>query len=397
MNRCAMTTLLASSLLFAAPAFAQDDAAPAAEAEDLGAENDDAGDATDEEAPAEEAPADADAGEPSGLPDADVVILAGDERLSGKLIQIKDGNLILESATLGKQTIPLEKVVEFKTASAHDVVFANGDKVTGTIVLDADGVTVTPPAGEADRRERSALTGVNPDPEKTELDYWSALATVGANMTFGNTRSRSAAWLMSVARDDGFTRFWLQYTGAYGADRGVEDTKNHRGDGKFDIYITDRFYATPAVGHVLYDKFSNIDLRWRYGLGAGYYLFKEEKINWNVEGAFSYGVTDFRSVQAGERDKRYETFCRVGTNLTYTRIDGLTFAVAHETYIGTKNIKDSTHRTIGSIGYVIIDGVSVSLTAIYDRMENPVRDADGDLPKRDDLSLILGLSVGLGG
>ena len=380
-----LTTLFALTIVFSAlgigPSVAQDAAAPES------ADEAPADEAPADEAPADEAPAEA-------RPARDMLRLTTGETLQGEVVQLKDGKLKFKSESLAEQEIPLEKVASLRTAKPVPVLLGE-DTVTGHVDIDGDAVRVSP-AGEASRTvTRGELTTINPDPEKTELDYWSFHGTLGATLTFGNTRNRTGGVVAILKREDDWTRAKLGYSAIYGESAGVETAKSHRGDGQFDIKITDRFYATPFVGHAFYDKFQNIELRYQVGVGAGYEILKEENMSWNGEVGFAYGYRKLRTPGPGDDERIYTTSARVATTFHWDMSGDLAFDLFYEAYIGTKDIEDTTHRTVGQVSLKLIKGLAFTAAAIYDRVERVGRGPDGSRLKRDDLKLILGLSLAL--
>lgn len=387
--------ILAVALLFAAtPALAQDEPLPPAEAppED-GAEFEEPGDADPlaEELPGEPEPAP----EPAPEPGKAKMVLETGETLLGELLQISDGKVKFKSEQLGELTIPFEKIARLRSAKSHKVILETGEIIEGRVEIDGGDVKVVRAGSDEVVSTRSDLSGVNPDPEKTELDYWKFSATVGVTLTYGNARSQNAGALALLSREDDWTKGSVGYTAAYGQNSDGENAKSHRLDGQVDLKITDMFYLTPFVGNGLYDKFQNIHFRYRVGGGAGYYFFKSDVLSWNVEGGFSYGETEFRRVTPPTKKMQYDTSVRAATGFLWAINEMVALNLSWETYVGTKYVRDTVHHGVANLSFKLAQGVALSIAAIYDRNEHPIRDSTGHRPSENDLKLILGLSVAM--
>jgi hypothetical protein len=361
---------LALSLLLVTPAAAQDEPAPPAET------------------PVEPAPAAED------LTAAKLVLKNG-ETLVGEVVQLKGGKLKFKSQKAGDIEVNIADVESVQSAKAHKVVLVAGETLEGKVALDGTKVVVTPLGEEPIEAGREDLGSINPDPPKTEWDRWDFTATAGMTLTWGNTRSQTAAAFAQISREDDWTRVVVAYTGAYGQNRLGENAKTNRGDGKFDLKINEMFFVTPFVGHVVYDKFQNIELRYQLGAGGGVNVVKTDWIEWTVETAFSYGKTKFRRVQPGAEERIYTTSLRVATNLKLKLTDSVHFSLAWESYIGTKDIEDTVHHGVANLSVKLYKSLALSLAGIYDRQESPQRDANGRLPRENDFKLIAGLTLTL--
>ncbi|MCA8926354.1 MAG: DUF481 domain-containing protein [Planctomycetes bacterium] len=329
-------------------------------------------------------------------------VLTTGETLQGELIQIKGGTVKLKSDQLGTQEVPLDKIRMLSTDKAHKVKMPGGGIVEGTVRIRSGMVTVTPTDGSAATSfPVGDLGAVNPDPEKTELDYWSFVGTVGGTATYGNTRTRTLFVLLNLAREDEYTRSRIGFTSVYGIDAtrggGGENAKSSRLDFQVDYKINERIYLIPAVGHVLYDKFQNIERRGSIGSGAGYNILIEDDLKWSAEAGFSYTETRLRRTPPNRGPatniRNTSTAARVATNFHWAMSDRVSFDLFWESFLGTKRIKDTFHRSTFNLGYKLFGGLALGLGGIYDRVETPGRSNSGRRVKRDDFKLTVTLTL----
>lgn len=327
-------------------------------------------------------------------PGRDVLHLSTGERLEGQFVQLDAGTYHFKSDALDAMKVPSAKVTEFDAGRTVTVVTSDGRTLEGPARLDASGLTVWTADGPQ-RVSMADVVVINPKAPPTELEKWHAKLTLGATSTQGNTHNKTLFAIAGVNREDDWTRLTLGYQTAYGTVSGDESTKSHRGDGQFDIKVTERLFLTPVVANAYYDKFQNISYRYRIGSGAGYFILKEADFaSWSVECGGAYGVTRFRRIQPGEARHRYETSIRAASRLEIQITENIAFKGFYESYIGAKNVKDTVHHAEAQISFKY--GVwSFDAGVIYDRIENPQRRADGTDPRRDDSKFFVGLGIAI--
>jgi hypothetical protein len=371
-----LTTALCVLPLLAAPVFAQDGDEPEAPAEEAPAE----------ETPAEETPA-------APVPAKDVLKLKNGEVITGTIVQLTGEELTFASDTLGEVKLPWAEVESIEAGNAHEYETAEG-KVSGTATGGPGDLRLLLGSGEEVMVGEGQLKAINPDPEKTEIDYWSAKIVLGYSQTFGNTRQRTGTALASIARDDGTLRWVLEGISVYGQSDGEEIAKAHRAFTQFDYNVTDRLYVTPFVGSLDYDRFANIDRRFRGGPGAGFWILKDaESVTWNAEAGYAYTHTVFRRVNPGTKRTRSSHAARAATRVTIKLGEHVALRGFYESYIGTGDIQDTTHHVEATASFKY-SFFSFDIGLIYDRQERTTRRAsDGKLPKRNDAKIIAGVGV----
>ena len=163
---------------------------------------------------------------------------------------------------------------------------------------------------------------------------------------------------------------------------------------QLDYNVTDRFYLTPFVGSIDYDRFANIDRRFRGGPGVGYWLFKDEDlITWNAEAGYAYTHVVYRRVAPGTKRTRSSHAVRAATRLTLHLGEHIVLRGFYEAYIDTGDVQDTIHHVEAGASFKY-SWFSFDIGVIYDRQERTVRrPSDGQLPKRDDAKLIAGIGV----
>ena len=391
----ALTRVLLIAAVFGfglSPALAQEGEAPP-EAEGDAPEGDapegDApeGDAPDGEAPDGEQPIDPPTGQ-------DIITLKTGEVIKGKIVNLSKDELTFESESMEKVTLPWNQVESIESGNTHEYETTDGERYLGIVEGTPERLRLKL-ADTGDERVINAgeLNSINEE-RTTELDNWSAKIILGYSQTFGNTRQRTGTALASITRDDGTIRWVLEGISIYGQADGDEIAKAHRAFTQLDYNVTDRFYVTPFVGSIDYDRFANIDRRFRGGPGVGYWILKDEEfITWNVESGYAYTHVVYRRVNPGTKRTRSEHAVRAATRVNIELGDHITLRGFYETYIGTGDIQDTIHHVEASASFKY-EWFSIDIGVIYDRQERTIRRPnDGNLPKRDDAKLVAGVGV----
>ncbi|MEO0881785.1 MAG: DUF481 domain-containing protein [Pseudomonadota bacterium] len=123
--------------------------------------------------------------------------------------------------------------------------------------------------------------------EEEENKGWTGEGSLGAGITTGNTDTVDLAVGLKGTKE---TELW-KYTAEAGYDFGeVEgDTSRNRWfvAGQVDRTFSERFYGFSRITYEQ-DDFSGFDTRLFAGVGAGYHIFKRERLRWTIEAAPGY-------------------------------------------------------------------------------------------------------------
>lgn len=320
----------------------------------------------------------------------DVFQLHTGEVVRGKFAYLRGGKLKIKSKKLGEQTVDWDDVRSLRLSGPHRYRLKSGGELQGNravlrageLMITVDQAQVTVP--------KSEIKTINP---RRELDHWQVKGTVAWAGSYGNTRRQTVTGITSVVRDDGTSRLALGYIGSYGRTEDDEDTKKHRGDAQFDYSLGERVYLTPFVGQVEYDKFSNIELRWRAGVGVGCLPFKDETIGTvRLEVGGSYTRTRLRRRRAGQDRESGGPVGRLAGRAELKLNKHIAFKAFAESYVGLDDVQNTTHHVEGTISFKY-KVWSLDVGVIYDRTERPKRRSDGTIPKHDDAKLFAGLGL----
>jgi putative salt-induced outer membrane protein YdiY len=235
---------------------------------------------------------------------ADQVVFTNGDRVSGKIIK-KDGDKItVKSDLLGDVTAPWTAVASVVADDPLTVVLPDGRTVVGTLTTAKDNVQVKTPTAT----ESAALTGItnirNADEQREYerllnpgfFDLWKGYVDFGYALARGNARTNVMTTSMNsnrVTRTDKTSIYFNQVYSSARTNNIVSDTASAiRGGWAYNRNITPRVFIN-VFNDYEYDRFQSLDLRFVFGAGLGYTVYKSERSQLDLVGGFAYNREKF--------------------------------------------------------------------------------------------------------
>jgi putative salt-induced outer membrane protein YdiY len=230
----------------------------------------------------------------AGRAAADEILFLNGDRLTGKIVSADGGKLTIKTETAGDVTVDLAKVKTFSTD--EPIVIKTGDttlssKVTGG----ADGtVQVVPVAGGSPQViALKDVAKINPPPVK-----WTGSFVANAMITTGNSETENFGVSLNAVRRSEIDRIILGGAYYYGRqedkDTGDKNTTidNWFLRGKYDYFLTKKFYLYGSA-RVEQDKIADLDLRLTLSAGPGYQWFETPTFNLFTEVGLAWVYENF--------------------------------------------------------------------------------------------------------
>ena len=297
---------------------------------------------------------------------ADEVHLKNGNRLSGTIIGLSEGKLMLETDFAGRLSIDWSRVERIESESPIEVVLADGTRVKGTAApLDLTRVAaINPPVEPAVQFSGRINVGLNKASGNTETETAHADAELTARSTYHRVSTGAA-----------FTR-------ASKDNRKTEE--NMLGRLKHDYFLTPKLYFYTA-GLAERDEFKDISFRGTLGPGLGYQFFEGELMNLAVEAGPSYVYTNFNSGNsedsaAGRWAVRFDRFF-------FEKL--FQYYFTNEGFVSASDASDVFMFTRTGLRFPIRDGFSLNAGFEWDWDNEPAEDAG-----KSDYRSILSLGYG---
>lgn len=315
---------------------------------------------------------------------ADEVKMKNGDRLSGKIITMEDGTLVLETTFAGKIDIKWDEIANIKTDSKLDLELTDGTTIQGIPQLTEEG-TLTVKLDSIDEPVVFAMgqvKSINP-PEEPPVRL-SGQVNVGFNKSSGNTdteRIHVDGEIVARTKKNRYTAGG-QYNRA--EDDGDKTEDNALGYLKYDHFLSEKLYFY-ANGLFERDKFKDINLRTTLGPGLGYQVFESEVMNLSFEAGPSYVNTDY-----DEEDDDDNISGRWAMKFDRYFFDKLfQFYLNNEGYVSLSDTQDVFMYTRTGLRFPVRAGIFLNAGWEWDWDNTPSPGAD-----RSDYRYVLSLGYG---
>lgn len=282
---------------------------------------------------------------------ADVVLLDNGDRVSGRIVQIDGGKLVVSMDYAGDIKIDPGHIKDLQADGDFTLVLDDGRRVFGRLGSGRGTLYLTETvAGSAQEIPLPRVTSLTPG--RVTGDEWKVTGrvNVGASDTTGNTHtSRAHLDAELVARKDR-DRYTVGGAGNQATDSGSEIESNALAYFKYDRFFTKRWYAY-ANSTFERDRFKDLRLRSTFGIGTGFQAIDSPRTRLALESGLEYVFTRFYTSQ-----KHDFPALRLALKFDHYLVpDRLQFFQYTEGYASLENIKTSFARSQTGLRFPLID------------------------------------------
>jgi hypothetical protein len=332
------------------------------------------------------------AGEAPGTREVDWVQVDSGEWVRGELKRVHDEKLSFDSDEFGDVTLDWGDVASLIPARVVTCRLPGRRLVTGTLEM-RNGVVRIDTGTEVVEVRRQDVVGILPG-KGEELGFWSGSASLGLSARAGNTEQMDLTMRAEVRRQTALTRFKTSYTGEISTVDKDTTANSHRVPATFDVFLTRRFFVTVPGFEYYTDEFQNIQSRFTAGLGLGYEIVDKSWVEWEVGTGAAYQYTAFESVETGD-SIAHDAALVASTEFDFDLPRGLEWDNMYKLQLVVTDLDKTNHHAESTISFDVWGPLELDVTFIFDRVENPVPTAGGDVPKSNDYRFTVGLSIEL--
>lgn len=316
----------------------------------------------------------------SGVVSADEVILANGDKLTGTIIEIKDSILSLETTYSDPIKLKLEAVQRMSTTEPVEIHLVDGEVLKGKITAEGEKEVAVEagPGREAVAVALASIAALNPPPAVQAA--WKGNVTLGGNWQDGNTETVNLSAGANAVRRTAQDRFLLNFLYNIAEENGHRTAENTYGQLKYDYYLDPVWYLYLNIDMLL-DKFKDINFRTSVGPGVGYQVWERD----GRELAFEAGVS-YTSEDRDEGEDSDWLSARLGINFLYRLFARVVFT---DQFVLYPNLDDTGEYTLRNEAALVTDiGASwaFKFSNIWERDSDPGQDLE-----EDDFTWILGL------
>jgi putative salt-induced outer membrane protein YdiY len=219
------------------------------------------------------------------------VLFNNGDKLTGKVVEATGGKLTIVSKLAGKITVDMKDVKTFSTDEAVTLRLKDGTVIKQKVAVgEKAGEVATVPGGTLQPQAISLGQVKQINPPKVA---WHGALQAGAFMTRGNSHSDSVNFGANAVRRGEENRISLSAEYLYGREKDVKTgertTSNDRwfAQGKYDHFFMEKWYMYGNL-RVERDNEAGLDMRWTPGIGAGYQWIESPDFNFSTEAGATY-------------------------------------------------------------------------------------------------------------
>jgi hypothetical protein len=320
---------------------------------------------------------------------ADWVQIVSGEWLRGEVLRMHDQKLYFDSKEFDEAEIDWGDVLILVSDRPHSFRTTGNDILIGPFEL-RDGVVTVATASGTETIPKDAVLGLIPGSGR-EIDYWSAKVTFSLGIRKGNTDQIDYQAKVNVTRQTPNTRFVNKYLGDFASINGAETANSHRVTSLFDLYLTRRFFVTVPTFEYFTDSFQNINTRLTGGALLGYDILKRKRVDWEIAAGAAYQYTGYISVEPGQSIADNDAAVVFSTAVNFDLPRGIEWDNSYNLQVVVTDIDKTSHHVVSVLSFDIWGPLDFDTTFVFDRIESPVRSADGTLPVSNDYRLTVGL------
>jgi putative salt-induced outer membrane protein YdiY len=306
---------------------------------------------------------------------ADHVMLKNGDRVTGKIVSLGDGSLVIKGDQLGQVTIAMKDVATFSSDAPLEIHLKDGTILNQPAVAAdpnqfgiAQGPTLHPQTFSL-----TDVTAINPPPKPQPK--WTGSVSGAVTSTHGNTKSEAVSASVSVARrsEKDRTTAGADYGRTAQRDRDTREDETTedwwRAKAQYDYFFTKKFFG---FGNFRYerDAIADLDRRVVVGGGGGYQWIETDKTNFST----GLGLASLYEKFDNAPDSNSELSLQLGYNLDHRIWDGLRFVHDLTYYPSLEQFSDYYLTTTGEFRASLTKSMFANFKIIFNYDESPAPD-----------------------
>jgi len=297
-----------------------------------------------------------------GVAGADEVYLVNGDRITGQVMTMNDGKLVLETSYAGTINIKWEDVSELRTDAPISVILKDETVIqgisrfglAGEMKMESDLIAAPVSLKMAD------VKAINPKIEPAVK--WMARVNVGIKIESGNRDSEDYHIDTELVSRTDTNRF----TAGLELDRELYDDKRTENKWlaytKYDHFLTEKWYLNTNASFEK-DDFKDINARTVLGAGAGHQFWHSDLKNLSSELGFAYVNESY----AGEtEDKDYLAYRWASNFDWFLYKDVVQFFHWNEAFMSSDDYDDIWVRTRTGLRFPLYKGLTWTVQYNYD-------------------------------
>lgn len=238
-----------------------------------------------------------------GAARAGEIVFKNGDKLTGKITAMDAGKLTIESAVAGTVIVNMSDVQTFSTDEPVELHLSDGTVIKQQVATaPAEGTIATAGSGAIASQQIAIadVAKINPPPVK-----WTGSIRAGALLTRGNSETDQVSIGFDALRRAEKDRISAAGQYLYGrqedSDTGDEETTtdNWYLAGKYDYFFNEKLYWFTGA-RIERDRIADLDLRFTPSTGLGYQWHESDVWNFNTEAGVAWVYEDFANADSND-------------------------------------------------------------------------------------------------
>lgn len=226
----------------------------------------------------------------------DEVVFKNGDKLTGTIVEMTEGELVIDTAVAGKVKVKLADVQTFSTDNPVELRFKDGSRVKQPVTRSDQPGSITAPGAAgapASTFSLEQVSSINPP-----FDQWTGSLMLGGMLSFGNTQAQQLNIGLDLERRTEKDRIATGGAYRYGRqknpDTGVSSTTTDDWSlyGQYDYFLNEKLYLFGRLD-VLSDNIADLNIRFTPSIGVGYLWLDTPQITFRTEAGLGWTYEDY--------------------------------------------------------------------------------------------------------
>ena len=288
---------------------------------------------------------------------ADEIYLTNGDRLTGKIDNLVDGKLTLESELVGTVTIDISNVRTITSDKPLEINLKDGSVLH-------ERITSSGPV------DLSVVDTINPPPKPKPK--WHGEISAGYNSSHGNTNTDNIN--VSAVLKKRTEKHRIKFMGDYAKSREKDETTGKRKaiedwwkvSGDYDYFLTKKIFAFAEASYET-DDIANLDRRVILGGGLGYQWVESEQMNFSTRAGLANLYEKFENQGKGSS----ELSAHLGYDFDKQIRDNIKFIHSLKYYPSVDKLSDYLLNTSAEIKADLTENTFTSFKVLFDYDSTP--------------------------
>ncbi len=307
----------------------------------------------------------------------DEVIFTNGDRLTGTIKHMTKGKMVLETDVAGEITVDMSKVKTFSTRQVSEMHLKDA-RVLNKQIRKAETGRVAVADEEFGQKLEiflESISAIKPPPKPEPK--WHGEISAGISSTHGNTRTENRNLSGKISRRGEDDRITVSGDYARGKQEAPgtgeqEVTENWwRMTGKYDYFLNKKVYLY-GQGRYEKDSIAELDRRTTIGGGGGYQWIESEDINLNTEA----GIASIYEKFDDQTDNNREIAVQMGYHFDARLLENIKFVNDLTYYPVADELSDYYLTSTTELRADITKNFFANLRIIFDYDDTPADGAD---------------------